>query len=642
MKKTISMLFMALLAVALMPSAKGEAVDEATAERVARNFWNAHRERGVAELTAPMTAVKLRWDAFYLFRTDEAKGFVIVAADDCVEPVLAYSFHNNAMRDTVGRETAWWLDGWQREMDYCRANGLKATPATALRWAALKDGNDDPQPLTVVEPMLTTTWDQDEPYSDLCPGFSFFSFTMHTATGCVATAMAQIMRYWRYPEHGYGSHSYYSYSIMGWGAGYGVQSADFGATTYDWDNMPDVLTSVSSEAEKEAVSTLMYHCGVACDMIYGTALEGGSGSYIHNIPVVGGGNSLNGMAEYFGYSAHTRGVERLKYDDDTWTAMVRGEIDAGRPVLYAGGDETSGGHCFVCDGYDSEGRYHFNWGWSGEGDGYYQLSHLAPGTGGTGGGTGTYDFSNGQQMLVGLQPHSDANDFGMAIHHYPYVQNFDEAAIGWKATPMGDNSYSWMIVDSVGCRGNYSAFAVAPISGTSKDTLYSPYITHPGTYEIKWEDKVKTSSVAETYKVLAGETELFSSTIDNDDWMQHEVEVTVAEGDSVRLLFVYFGSLQVKGMFMDEVTITRRGGSVAVDDVEESAVRVYPNPAKDCIRIDGAKSVRELSIYDATGRQVLQQELPQPTVDMTGLQAGIYLLRLTTDVGVSTHKIIKY
>ncbi|MBQ3734838.1 MAG: C10 family peptidase [Bacteroidales bacterium] len=197
----------------------------------------------------------------------------------------------------------------------------------------LLSGEDIPRSLTVVDPLLTTQWDQYEPYSDSCPYGIELGQPAHALTGCVATAMAQVMKYWNYPERGTGSHTYYSSDIIGISNyGYGEPSANFGATVYDWGNMPDSLTPSSPVEQKAAVATLMYHCGVACDMHYGSE-HYGSGSKILNIPYLRLGNALNGMIKYFGYSSSATGMERSKYDNSTWAALVRGELDASRPII---------------------------------------------------------------------------------------------------------------------------------------------------------------------------------------------------------------------------------------------------------------------------------------------------------------------
>lgn len=634
-----SILLTAVLLFSLA-SLKAAPVDVLTAEQVARNFWNAHHDKGVQNLTQPLQHVSLRWDAFYLFQTSETEGFVIIAADDRIRPVLAYSFHNIALRDSVGPEMAWWLDGWQQQIDICRNSRTGADAAVTAEWQNyINNSNPQNDPIVIVEPMLTTQWDQDEPYNDSCPSQSIWGiYTLHAATGCVATAMAQVMKYWEYPAQGFGSHSYYSDVLSYWATPFGDQFANFGATTYDWAHMPDVLTSNSSARQKAAVATLMYHCGVASDMIYGTSFVGGSGAFVHNIPLLAYGNALNGFIEYFGYSSNTKGIDREYYDDDSWTSLVRNELNARRPILYAGGDEASGGHCFVCDGYDADNRGHFNWGWSGEGDGFYALNHLAPGSGGTGGGTGTYDFSNQQQMLIGLEPHHDINDFGNVIRQFPYTQDFEAAPMGWNATTAGDYYYSWYIYDTSGCRGNYSAMIFEQGNLSSTDTLNSPFIVTPNEYTLQWFDRGMDHGCNANYKVMWNGTILHEATLSSTEWEQHEATFTVSEGDSLQLQFVYFGTESNGGMMIDDISITSASQDVAIGIASNDAVKVYPNPTSDLLNIEG--SILFIELFDMQGKQVFVSE-QQRTIDLGLLPRGTYLLRATSSEGVSLKKIIK-
>lgn len=621
-------------------SAMASPVDSATAERVARHFWNSHRDQGVPALSVAMRTAVLPWDAFYVFESDEAAGFVIVAADDCIEPVLAYSFSNGAVRgDSVGREMRWWLDGWQQQVDAARSAGLKPTAAVSARWQTLAEGTAEPLPLTVTAPMLTTQWDQDAPYNDKCPSRTVWGYTSRAATGCVATAMAQVMRYWSYPQQGIGINTYNSTSPSGWGQGFGKQTVDFGATTYQWDSMPDVLTSVSGAAQIDAVATLMYHCGVACEMMYGTAFEGGSGAFVHSIPLLSYGHALNGMIEFFGYSSAATGVDRVKYDDSTWTAMVRGELDHQRPIIYAGGDDVSGGHCFVCDGYDAENRFHFNWGWSGTGDGYFLLDHLAPGVGGTGGGTGTYDFTNLQQILVGIQPHQSEADSSCTIRQLPYEQTFETAPAGWRARTSSNYTYSWLVSDTAGCDGNYSLCVSAPLYGASSDTLYFPLIAVRGEVRISWIDRALGS--AASYRLVAHDSLLFADSAVADTWNRREVVYTIAEGDSLQLMFMYRGTQNSAGVLIDSILIESTTPPAGIAEAAEVEMHVYPNPTSGVLTIACDGEMHSAELYNAMGQRVMHTGCKTTRLDLSALPGGYYMLRVVTPMGIATEKIMK-
>ena len=241
---------------------------------------------------------------------------------------------------------------------------------------------------TSVDPLLSTTWGQDPYYNALCPDSA--GTGVMTLAGCVATAMGRVMKYWNWPDTGVGSHSYSC-------AQYGTQSADFGSTAYDWAHMPNVLTAASSAAEVSAVATLLYHCGVAVDMGYGTSSQDGSGSYViianHDLDYSCAENALR---TYFKYSPAMTGVKRVLYSDDEWAALLKNDLDNERPVLYCGYGDW-GGHAFVCDGYDTNGFFHFNWGYDGVDDGFFSLSDLTL-------NTFFFSFNHHHAAILGLEP----------------------------------------------------------------------------------------------------------------------------------------------------------------------------------------------------------------------------------------------
>ena len=239
---------------------------------------------------------------------------------------------------------------------------------------------------TAVEPLLKDiTWNQTKPYNNCCPN--------DYPTGCVATAMGQVMYYYRYPEHGVGSNTYQ------WN---GQQlTANFGTTTYQWSNMQDKLTANSSSAAQDAVATLLYHVGVSVNMNYGPASEGGSGaspSYI-----------APALINHFGYDKGCHLRSREYFTKTEWEATVRNELDNGRPILYGGFTMSASGHSFVCDGYNQQGYYHINWGWDGLNNGYFLLSALDPKTKGTGGGEEGQGFNYNQTMVIGIQKPVDGS-----------------------------------------------------------------------------------------------------------------------------------------------------------------------------------------------------------------------------------------
>ncbi len=230
---------------------------------------------------------------------------------------------------------------------------------------------------TPVEPLLgAIAWDQTDPYNLLCP---FYFGKQRAATGCAATAMAQIMRYYKYPMQGQGSNSYVPDN-----ASIGELSVDFSSSVYDWNLMRPVYNAYSTEEEKMAVAKLMYDAGVAIGMNYGAV----SGAMSDDWPAA--------LVKYFGYDAGVALLYRSYFDIDEWERIIRTEISEGRPV-YVTGFTDAGGHAFVFDGFDTDGLVHVNWGWSGMSNGYFDTTWLTPSTQGTGGSNGGF---NSRQLIV--------------------------------------------------------------------------------------------------------------------------------------------------------------------------------------------------------------------------------------------------
>ena len=379
MKRTFLFLVASLLLAGTLQASK---VSSETASTVAQNFM---QRQGVKAL---LTLNDCGVGEMYLFTASDG-GFVLVAGDDCVRPILAYSL-TARFSDTLPDHVASWLQGYSEEIALLRSRGEQASPLVQAEWdSLLKADGQDPLYTVVVSPLLTTTWKQGSPYNTQCP---LDTLGRDTKVGCVAIALAQVMKYWNHPTQGEGSYSY-SYAICG------TQSVNFGATTYDWSHMPSSLTSVSPQVNIDAVAQLVYHVGVAAKMKYGHSSSGATTVSSNNISTVTGERALR---TYFKYDKALHSVRRDVVGDSLWSVLLDGELSAGRPVIFSGHD-TSGGHAFVCDGGNSAGLYHFNWGWGGYCDGYYQLGALNPAPGGDGGNaTSHYNLEN--KMIIGIQP----------------------------------------------------------------------------------------------------------------------------------------------------------------------------------------------------------------------------------------------
>ena len=407
MKKTL--LLAALLLLGFGVTARP--VDPDAARRVAETFMQNVGMKNTAAL-ADITA-QTPFQQFYVFAAPDG-GFVLVSADDCVVPILGYSATSLfPTKEPMPEHVSAWLQAYDNEIQ--RLADLEAKHGRlqvdgydqlAQQWNMLLAGAMPPAPLpTAVAPMLTTTWNQSPLYNNLCP--YDYDADARTVTGCVATATAQVMKYWNHPTTGWGSHSYVASNSN---SNYGTQSANFGNTTYQWSIMPTALTSTSSTAQINAVATLMYHIGVADEMKYDISARGGSGAQNYQYYGTVSRSSQNSLNAFFKYRPDMTVIARPDYSNTDYCTMMRNELNQSRPILYSG-SHTSGGHSFVLDGYDNYGDFHINWGWGGSYDAYYTVGALNPYGGGDGSnGSGTYNMSN--VALMGIRPNTSWSSTG--------------------------------------------------------------------------------------------------------------------------------------------------------------------------------------------------------------------------------------
>ncbi|MBO4721494.1 MAG: C10 family peptidase [Muribaculaceae bacterium] len=381
----IKKLFTAIMILASI-QAWGNPIDWNQAEMVATQFaqsnksqagnvqWNRVTRNGV---------ISGNGDApLYVFNRADGSGFVIVAGDDTAIPILGYSTEGSFNYNDMPSNLRQWLLLSERYVEACASRQGKAPEA--------QHGE------TIVAPLLgDILWGQGTPYNDMCPTYDGGT---HYYVGCVATATTQIMRYHSYPEHGTGSKTI---TVNGQAV-----TADFGNTTYDWNNMLPTYEDVSyTSVQSTAVATLAAHFGVAVDMEYQPA---GSGAHSMVVP--------HALREFFNYDQAVTMRKRDYYSTNEWLQLIKSELDQGRPVYYAASSETgSSGHAFVCDGYDSEDYVHINWGWYGTSNGYFLVSHLDPDDLGIGGGTGGYNLD--QEIITGIQPPTSGTTYERPLYN---------------------------------------------------------------------------------------------------------------------------------------------------------------------------------------------------------------------------------
>ena len=310
---------------------------------------------------------------YYVFNDNGNRGFVIVSGDDNAAPVLGYCDEGSIDPDNMPDGLRYMLECYAEQMRYLR---LHPESAYVPRRAGMT---------LSISPLLKTSWNQDAPYNNLCPTYA--PDNAHAATGCAATAVAQVMNYHQWPKQGTGE---YSYVCNVNNNGEQTLSADFGATTYDWDNMLNHYEGNYTEAQGNAVATLMNHVGIAAHMDYGATSNTTTFA------------AMEGLRSYFKYNKSMKLYTRTHIITEQWDSLLMNELINARPVVYAGFTPNGGGHGFVLDGCNADGYYHINWGWGGSSNGYFLITALNPDDQGIGSFEGGYNAS--QEFIANLYP----------------------------------------------------------------------------------------------------------------------------------------------------------------------------------------------------------------------------------------------
>ncbi|MFA6726373.1 MAG: C10 family peptidase, partial [Candidatus Cloacimonadaceae bacterium] len=453
-------LFITIIFLLLITLFWAKPVEKQTALSVAEgfaNYYSAGRNR-VDSIEDFFSSDKTLPD-FYIVRLKPV-GFILVAGDDRSMPILGYSWESLFLKQELPPHIQWYLEQYSLSMEEIRLHNEWSVDHL---WGKIAQGDYSYWEFDRnVWPLLTTTWDQGWPYNSMCPSDTEGSGG-HVYAGCVATAMAQVMKKWDYPNTGNGSHSYYA-------EGYGTQTANFGATTYNWSNMPNSITTVNN-----SIATLLYHCGVAVDMQYSPY---GSGAYSED--------ARYAMVNYFRYNSSAQLLYASDYSSSTWCSMLRGDLDLGRPIYYAGNNGSSG-HAFVLDGYQGTNYFHINWGWSGSYNGYFYLTNLNP---------GSHSFNQDQEAMLYVYP---INTF---------VNDLATVSLTGNNFPTVGQSYDYIITINNSGTNPQSTYQVKLLLGTQEIGSVNGTAIQPGailTYTIPWTPTTAGPGVLYGKVVLTGD-----------------------------------------------------------------------------------------------------------------------------------------
>lgn len=382
---SISLFCISLFAFAdVVPSSKAYIVAQKFMNAVAlTEVWDGNEEE-------VESGAKSSIDPYFHVLNVEGGGWVIVSGDDCTVPILGYNDTGAFEKEEIPSNMDWWLGLIRDEIKQARQKGQKGSSNTKYMWA--NPGRRDTKADTSSKTLETACWNQKAPYNYLLSNYvkgKNGHGVEDLCTGCVATAMAEILRYHQWPEHGSGTLSGYTTQT----ANYSVIGFSIDDHYYDWDNMPMTYDGEQTSEQENAVALLMLDCGVMVHMDYGTSKVGGSGALPADV--------VPALSTYMQYSKQAELKMRSDYSDSEWLQMIKYDIDNCGPIIYGGYLVNGGGHQFVCDGYDLDNSMiRINWGWSGSKNGWFTLTLEIP---------DSYTFSRNQVAVFGLVPDKDGS-----------------------------------------------------------------------------------------------------------------------------------------------------------------------------------------------------------------------------------------
>lgn len=682
-------------------------IDVNTAKTLAKNFYfaktnqyNLNMNFSDLNIDSEVTKESNKVAVYHVF-TFNKPGFVIVSADDVLPTVLGYSFDSFYSEEEALDSYRNFMQSYADAILYIRENKIQQTAEVNQQWnyylkstpEVLINTNKEKS----VDPLLDCKWNQDSPYNTLCPEDAGGPGG-HAFSGCVATAMAQVMYYWRHPMQGSGSHSYNYYP-------YGNLSADFGSTYYNWEGMINSIDNGNVYPNAE----LQYHCGVAVDMMYGA---GGSGAYSWDVPYA--------MENYFGYSTDCYFASKSDFNNTVWENMLKENIDNGWPIYYSG-YSNAGGHAFVCNGYQ-DNYFHFNFGWGGSSNGFYTLLDVNGFNQGQGAVLDTYptgnypNYSTGDHVLTqfsgsivdGSGPIENYQDntnsswlidpqtsedsiTSITLKFFRFETEINDFITIYDGESAQDNLLAEFsgneIPEAITSNGNKMLIVFSSDNAETASGWYAEYTANKAEYckglTTLTEQTGSLSDGSGSFNYYNGtvcmwkiepemaETVTLSFTSFNTEAQSDDVKIY--DGESQELLATYSGSFSPSNL-PDPVTsqsgkmiiIFHSGPSVnsAGWDAEYSSILtgvdndkisddefiVFPNPATQRINIktptdySGMFNIEILSLEGKT--QFIQtvnsiSQNKQMSVDVSKFTSGIYLLKLTTSEKSVIKRMVK-
>ena len=659
-------------------------VDQQKAQSIGAKFLSTTTlSQRNADIQLRLVSVAADRDAtdYYVFNVSNGEGFVIVAADDCVRPILAYSTTGQYAPNDVAEGFQYTLDGFREEIQYVRDHNLSATPDIVAEWRSVDATgslNRGRQTRAVVEPLCQALWNQNYPWNSQCPADPAGSGG-YVYAGCAATAMGMVMKYWDWPARGNGSHTYNP-------DGYAQQTANFGETDYHFELMPLVLDSTSTEDEIYYVAQLLHHLGIALDMQYS---PNGSGASAFSV--------YTAFQSYFRYNRDFPEINAggiipgYGYTNEEWAQMLKdGGLDEHLPILYCGSDDGgAGGHAFVCDGYDENDYFHFNWGWSGRDNAWCPIGALH---------TTRYDFNQNNHFIGHIVPqNNEYYNRPQPVEKVDLSENetFDGVVISWTNPSLDLNGNVLIGITSVTLRRNFEVIAELTDAQVGANMEYEDNGLEPGLYEYSiYVTNAAGISTTVYRSILVGEkcdvvfqlhdaggdgwkgaaisvadqngnriavVELTEGTSDtltlpllhgnlsfiwNHGWY-HNYEEYDTDGECSFTIFNAVGeTVYTSAELEDGVFLTFDPCNYdALDEIlaNNQNVSIYPNPTDGIVFVQTVCTPYlpcHITVSNLLG-QTLQETTVHgnTTLDLSRYESGMYLIRIETQNGVTVHKV---
>ena len=542
--------------------------------------------------------------AYYVFNKVGGNGFVIVSGDDIIKPILAYSYVNSFHVENMPDNLRAWMAYYREQINWAREENIVSDEETIWAWERLRDEIDSAKNSEEVL-IETALWDQTAPYNLLCPTIN----GTQAPTGCVATALAIVMKYNRWPDQGSGMT--FQYTTKQYKQ---TLSATYNIV-YDWDNMLNKYEKGNYSTEQaEAVSQLMYHCGVFSEMDY-TPRSSGALTL----------TAMGGMVRYMKYDKSMTLQSREWYTEAEWNSLLKKELDAGRLIIYGGSNNKEEGHQFVLDGY-KQNDYHVNWGWGGTANGYYSLSALDPDSQGVGGNTGG-GFTVGQDAVIGVKKSEEGSGY---CDNLAFMSGFTESGEMFSGLTTTETTFIPQVRFTVKA-GFYINYGIRNFSGAIVLALVDKH----GNIKEFITREVSVNGL----KIGYGSGNVFSCSIAN----------IPEEGDRIWMMYKSQDGNEWKRVRGDRDTITEiivKELSVSVvenADFSDVNLIAVTNDMTKTIYIKSPIPILEFSLVDIKGRIIKKTEGLESvdyTLSYSDCIGGTYIVQVVTSAGMSSTKVI--